>query len=43
MVRDSFALAREKASIIIFMDEIDAVGLKSGGDLMVVKKFKEVC
>jgi len=43
MVRDSFALAREKASTIIFMDEIDAVGLKRGGDPMVVKKFKEVC
>ena len=43
MVRDSFALAREKASTIIFMDEIDAVGLKRGGGPMVVKKFKEVC
>ena len=33
MVRDAFALAREKAPTIIFIDEIDAVGLKrSGGD-----------
>ena len=28
MVRDAFALAREKAPTIIFIDEIDAVGLK---------------
>ena len=33
MVRDAFALAREKAPTIIFIDEIDAVGVKrSGGD-----------
>ena len=33
MIRDAFALAREKAPTIIFIDEIDAVGLKrSGGD-----------
>ena len=33
MVRDAFALAREKAPTIIFIDEIDAVGIKrSGGD-----------
>ena len=33
MVRDAFALAREKAPTIVFIDEIDAVGLKrSGGD-----------
>ena len=32
MVRDAFALAREKAPTIIFIDEIDAVGLKRGGD-----------
>ena len=33
MVRDAFALAKEKAPTIVFIDEIDAVGLKrSGGD-----------
>ena len=33
MVRDAFALAREKAPTIVFIDEIDAIGLKrSGGD-----------
>ena len=30
---DAFALAKEKAPTIVFIDEIDAVGLKrSGGD-----------
>lgn len=28
MVRDAFALAREKAPSIIFIDELDAVGTK---------------
>lgn len=28
MVRDAFALAREKAPAIIFIDEIDAIGTK---------------
>ena len=33
LVRDAFALAKEKAPTIVFIDEIDAVGLKrSGGD-----------
>lgn len=33
MVRDAFALAKEKAPTIIFIDEIDAVGVKrSSGD-----------
>jgi len=31
MVRDAFALAKEKAPTIIFIDEIDAVGLKRSG------------
>ena len=31
MVRDAFALAREKAPTIIFIDEIDSVGLKRSG------------
>ena len=30
MVRDAFALAREKAPAIIFIDELDAVGTKRG-------------
>jgi len=32
IVRDAFAFAREKVSTIIFIDEIDSVGLKRGGD-----------
>ena len=28
MVRDAFALAREKAPAIIFIDELDAIGTK---------------
>jgi 26S proteasome regulatory subunit T5 len=28
MVRDAFALAKEKAPTIIFIDEIDAIGTK---------------
>lgn len=28
MIRDAFALAREKAPAIIFIDEIDAIGTK---------------
>lgn len=31
MVRDAFALAKEKAPTIIFIDELDAVGAKRGG------------
>eukprot|EP01063_Lacrimia_lanifica_P017514 TRINITY_DN24593_c0_g1_i1.p1 TRINITY_DN24593_c0_g1~~TRINITY_DN24593_c0_g1_i1.p1 ORF type:complete len:457 (+),score=223.61 TRINITY_DN24593_c0_g1_i1:48-1373(+) len=31
IVRDAFALAKEKAPTIIFIDEIDAVGTKRGG------------
>lgn len=32
MVRDAFALAREKAPTIIFIDEIDSIGMKRSGD-----------
>jgi len=28
MIRDAFALAREKAPAIIFIDELDAIGTK---------------
>ena len=28
MVRDAFALAKEKAPAIIFIDELDAIGTK---------------
>jgi len=28
MVRDAFALAKEKAPTIIFIDELDAIGVK---------------
>jgi 26S proteasome regulatory subunit T5 len=31
IVRDAFALAREKAPTVIFIDELDAVGLKRFG------------
>lgn len=33
MVRDAFALAKEKAPAIIFIDELDAIGTKVGGYL----------
>eukprot|EP01061_Rhynchopus_euleeides_P003932 TRINITY_DN1320_c7_g1_i1.p1 TRINITY_DN1320_c7_g1~~TRINITY_DN1320_c7_g1_i1.p1 ORF type:complete len:440 (+),score=222.37 TRINITY_DN1320_c7_g1_i1:58-1377(+) len=32
IVRDAFALAKEKAPAIIFIDEIDAIGTKRGGE-----------
>jgi 26S proteasome regulatory subunit T5 len=42
MVRDAFALAKEKAPAIIFIDEIDAVGMKrqSGGELSGVREVQ---
>ena len=33
MVRDAFALAKEKAPAIIFIDELDAIGTKVGGSM----------
>lgn len=32
MVRDAFALAKEKAPTIIFIDEIDSIGIKRSGE-----------
>ena len=32
MVRDAFALAKEKAPAIIFIDELDAIGTKVSGN-----------
>ncbi|GBO41033.1 26S proteasome regulatory subunit 6A, partial [Araneus ventricosus] len=45
LVRDAFALAKEKAPAIIFIDELDAIG---ASDLMTVKKlsdreYRELC
>jgi 26S proteasome regulatory subunit T5 len=42
MVRDAFALAKEKSPAIIFIDEIDAVGTKrsSGGELSGVREVQ---
>ena len=42
MVRDAFALAKAKAPAIIFIDEIDAVGLKrsAGGELSGVREVQ---
>lgn len=32
MVREAFKLARDKAPAIVFIDEIDAIGMKRSGD-----------
>lgn len=37
LVRDAFALAKEKAPSIIFIDELDAIGTKRWGVGHVVK------
>ena len=37
MVRDAFALAKEKAPAIIFIDELDAIGTKVCIKLIVSK------
>merc|ERR1719352_388914 len=42
IVRDAFALAKEKAPAIIFIDELDAIGMKrsSGGELSGVREVQ---
>ena len=34
MVRDAFALAKEKAPAIIFIDELDAIGTKVSREML---------
>ncbi|KAG8409462.1 26S proteasome regulatory subunit 6A [Metarhizium acridum] len=48
LVRDCFALAKEKAPAIIFIDELDAVGTKDidsekSGDREVQKNYAGAC
>lgn len=40
MVRDAFALAKEKAPAIIFIDELDAIGSKVYNKSHVPSNFK---
>lgn len=39
MVRDAFALAKEKAPAIIFIDELDAIGTKVSGCRLVTSHW----
>ena len=42
MVRDAFALAKEKAPAIIFIDELDAIGTKVSNVLLKHLHINEV-
>ena len=42
MVRDAFALAKEKAPAIIFIDELDAIGSKVCGSHNHVLNYQQV-
>ena len=39
MVRDAFALAKEKAPAIIFIDELDAIGTKVRKKILLVVSY----
>ncbi len=44
LVRDAFALAKEKAPAVIFIDELDAIGTKRfDSEKTAIEKFKEQC
>ena len=43
MVRDAFALAKEKAPAIIFIDELDAIGSKVCNPRMLLIVLTMVC
>ena len=41
MVRDAFALAKEKAPAIIFIDELDAIGTKVNIHIYIFSRLNE--